>query len=91
MADLAVSSSLPEESWTILAHFNGEYRMLLQTFPPVGSREEALERARIRVMNDERLWSRLRGSGLFPVNIRFGWVVPATRAERLRRAKRAAG
>jgi hypothetical protein len=87
---LALASTLPEESWTIVAHFNGEYRMLHQTFPPVGSREEAMERAKVRVMSDERLWGKLRGSGLFPVEIRSGWVVPATRHERMARARKGA-
>lgn len=84
---VSISSSLPEESWTILAHFNGECKVLHETFPPVGDRHEALERAKVKIMNDEALWQRLRGHGIWPVDIRHGWVVPATRAERLKRAK----
>lgn len=85
---IALSTSLPEESWTILAHFNGEFKVLHETFPPVGDRHEALERAKVKIMQDERLWERLKGSGIWPVDIRHGWVVPATRAERARRATR---
>lgn len=82
--NLALSSTLPEEAWTILAHFNGDFKVLHETFPPVGDRKEALERARIKIMNDERLWERLKGHGIWPVDIRHGWVVPATRAEKAR-------
>lgn len=84
---ITLYSNLPEESWTILAHFNGEFKMLHETFPPVGDKAEALERAKVKIMNDERLWERLRGSGIWPVDIRYGWVVPATRAEKLRRVR----
>jgi hypothetical protein len=82
--NLSLATTLPEESWTILAHFNGEFKVLHETFPPVGDRQEALERAKVKIMNDERLWERLRGHGLWPVDIRHGWVVPATRAEKLK-------
>lgn len=87
MSNLALAHDLPEESWTILAHFNGHFKVLHETFPPVGDDDEALERAKIKIMSDERLWHRMRGSGIWTFDMRKGWVVPATRAERARRAR----